>query len=134
MSSDDSRASDMELVEVVSSAATAEGDKTEAVHASSATEPASEPRSAGQVKVETSDDAEAPALRETKEGGGDSPLSAKSPTSKPAPSKFLNFAGEPARLEWHDVKFDVKQRGKVKPILHGVSGAANPGSIVALMG
>ena len=51
----------------------------------------------------------------------------------PTPKGFF-ARGRSSFLEWENVTFTVKQRGKPKPILHGISGTSTPGAMLALMG
>lgn len=53
----------------------------------------------------------------------------KSPTLFTSPLK-----GSPVYLDWENIQFSVRQKRNRKTILHGVSGEAVPGSMLALMG
>lgn len=50
------------------------------------------------------------------------------------PRHFTRRRKDQMFLEWNDIKFSVKERGKVKEILKGVNGTAGSGEMLALMG
>ena len=64
----------------------------------------------------------------------DKPSSAAAAKAVATPAHFSRAGQKRTVLEWEDIKFSVRERGKYKDILNGVSGASVAGEMVALMG